>query len=167
MTIALQIEPPAEAPAPVEYRWDTDTDILTAHVRAASSGIGMSGTVGLEGSDGAWLNIDVTGGRIQGIEVAVWPEVETDPALVPPERVEDARISIPARHSRPELASVEVETPLTAVADRSERVIHFSLGGARAARTVRLASDILLDIDHRGHIAGLWLLNVPPFPAAS
>lgn len=166
MTIALTIELPTEAPAPVDYRWDTDTDILTANVRAMSPGTGMSGTVGLEGSDGAWLNLDVTGGQIHGVEVAVWPDVETDPALVPPEQVEDARVSIPAWHSHPELASIEVDTLLKAVADRAERVIHFSLGAARPARTLRLASDILLDIDHRGQIAGLWLLNVPPFPAA-
>lgn len=167
MTIALQIEPPAGAPASVEYRWDADTDILIANVRSAAPGTGMSGTVGLEGTDGAWLNIDVTGGRIQGIEVAVWPEVRRQAALAPPERIEEARVTIPGRHSQPELASVEVETPLSAVTDDAERTIHFTLGAARAARTLRLASDILLDVDHRGEIAGLWLLNVPPFPAAS
>ena len=167
VTIALQIEPPAGAPEPVEYRWDADTDILIANVRSAAPGTGMSGTVGLEGSDGAWLNIDVTGGRIQGIEVAIWPDVRTDAALAPPARIEDARVSIPGRHSRQELASIEVETPLAAVTDEAERTIHFTLGTTRPARTLRLASDILLDVDYRGEIAGLWFLNVPPFPAAS
>lgn len=167
MSIALQIEPGSGAPAPVEYRWDADTDILTANVRAVAEGEGMSGTVGLEGSDGAWLNLDVTGGRIHGIEVAVWPDVRTVPTLVPPDRIEDASVIIPARHARKELASIEVDTPLQAVADQAERIIHFTLGGARAARTLRLASDILLDVDQRGEIAGLWLLNVPPFPATS
>ena len=167
MSLALQIQPGTGAPSPVEYRWDTDTDILTANVCSVRRGEGMSGTVGLEGADGAWLNLDVTGGRINGIEVAVWPDVRTVAALAPPERVEDAEVIIPARHARPELASIEVDTPLEAVADQSERIIHFTLGGARAARTLRLASDILLDVDQRGEIAGLWLLNVPPFPARS
>ena len=167
MNLSLQIEPAGSAPARVEYRWDTDTDILTANVCSAAGGEGLSGTVGLEGSDGAWLNLDVTGGRINGVEVAVWPDVRTVPTLSPPERIEDAQITIPARHARPELASIEVDTPLEAVADQSERIIHFTLGSARAARTLRLASDILLDVDQRGEIAGLWLLNVPPFPARS
>ena len=167
MNLSLQIEPGSAAPARVEYRWDTDTDILTANVCSVGSGEGLSGTVGLEGTDGAWLNLDVTGGRINGVEVAVWPDVRTVPSLSPPERVEDAQVIIPARHSRPELASIEVDTPLEAVADQSERIIHFTLGSARAARTLRLASDILLEVDQRGEIAGLWLLNVPPFPARS
>ena len=167
MNLALQIEPGNAALAPVEYRWDTDTDILTANVRSVAAGEGLSGTVGLEGADGAWLNLDVTGGRINGIEVAVWPDVRTVPTLSPPERIEDAQVTIPARHARPELASIEVDTPLQAVADQAERIIHFTLGSARAARTLRLASDILLDVDQRGEIAGLWLLNVPPFPQRS
>ena len=166
MNLALQIEPGSAEPARVEYRWDTDTDILTANVSPVARGEGLSGTVGLEGADGAWLNLDVTGGRINGIEIAVWPDVRTVPTLTPPERIEDAQVTIPARHARPELASIEVDTPLEAVADQAERIIHFTLGAARAARTLRLASDILLDIDQRGEIAGLWLLNVPPFPAS-
>jgi hypothetical protein len=29
---------------------------------------------------------------------------------------------------------------------------------------VRLARDLLLDVDDKSHISGLWLLNVPPSP---
>jgi hypothetical protein len=59
---------------------------------------------------------------------------------------------------------LEVETPLFAESDNSERVIHFKLGKPREARTVRLGQDLLLDVDRQGQLAGLWLLNVPPFP---
>jgi hypothetical protein len=31
---------------------------------------------------------------------------------------------------------------------------------------VRLARDLMLDVDASNHLAGLWLLNVPPFPAS-
>ena len=168
VNIALQIEPGAGPPPPVEYRWDTDTDILIANVQAAASGTeGLSGTVGLEGSDGAWVNLDVTGGRIHGVEIAVWPDVRTVPTLAPPARIEEARVTVPANQAKPGLASIEVDTALEAVTDPTERTIHFTFGAARAARTLRLASDILLDVDQRGEIAGLWLLNVPPFPARS
>ena len=167
MNIALHIEPGSDSPAEVEYRWDTDTDILTASLRATSVSEGLSGTVGLQGSDGSWLNLDVTSGRIHGIEVAVWPDVRKVATLSPPPKVEDAHVTVPARRSQPGLASVEVDTALLAEADQAERTIHFRLGGPRQTRTVRLARDILLDVDDRGRIAGLWLLNVPPFPAGA
>ena len=45
-----------------------------------------------------------------------------------------------------------------------ERIFHFRLSGSRGTRAVRVASDILLDVEPSGAVAGLWLLNVPPFP---
>lgn len=60
--------------------------------------------------------------------------------------------------------SVEVDTRLAAEADKAERTIHFRLGVMRDTRTVRIARHILLDIDRRDRIAGLWLLDVPPIP---
>ena len=72
--------------------------------------------------------------------------------------------SQPSRRSQPNIAAVEVDTPLVAEADSTERVIHFRLGKTREARTVRVGRDLLLDVDRQSQIAGLWLLNVPPFP---
>ena len=63
------------------------------------------------------------------------------------------------------VASLEVETRLLAESDDSERVIHFRVGASRDVRTVRLGSDLLLDVDPQSRIAGVWLLNVPPFPS--
>jgi hypothetical protein len=60
---------------------------------------------------------------------------------------------------------LEVETPLTAEADADERVFHFTLGRPKQTRTVRCARDLLLDVDGANNLVGLWLLNVPPFPA--
>ena len=165
MTIAVQVEPPAGAIPDVEYRWDADTDILTATVRAKAVGEGMSGSVELTGTDGAWLVLDITAGRISGVEVAVWPDVRKVASLPVPAGVEDARVLVPARRSQPGVAAVEVDGSLAADADAAERTFHFRVGGARPARTVRIARDVLLDIDARGQIGGLWLLNVPPFPA--
>ena len=45
-------------------------------------------------------------------------------------------------------------------------VIHFRVGPKRDARTVRLGRDLLFDLDSQSRIAGLWLLNVPPFPTS-
>jgi hypothetical protein len=147
----------------VDYRWDADTDILTARLRGARAGEGMSGSVELEGLDGSWLIIDVASGSIDGVEVAVWPDVRKRGALAPPEAM-DARVVVPSTAGG-EIAALEVETRLLAESDEAERVIHFRLGAQRDVRTVRLGRDLLLDVDPQSRIAGLWMLNVPPFPA--
>jgi hypothetical protein len=164
VNLSVQVEPSAGTPPDVEYRWDPDTDILSARLRPRLVGEGLSGAVELEGNDGSWLTLDIASGRISGVEVAVWPDVRKRPALAPPAAVEDARIVVPVRRSQEGVASLEVSTNLVAEADNAERIIHFRLGSARETRTVRLGRDMLLDLDAQSRIAGLWLLNVPPFP---
>lgn len=164
LNIAVQLEPATGATPEVDYRWDPDTDILSAQLRPSTSGNGMSGSVEVEGSDGSWLIIDVAHGRINGVEVAVWPDVRKIPTLAPPPNVEDGRVLVPSRRSQPGIANMEVDMPLIAESDVQERVIHFRLGKPREARIVRVARDLLLEVDQRSQLSGLWLLNVPPFP---
>ena len=162
MNIPVRVEPWAGAPAPVDYRWDEDTDILSAKVGDGSSGRSLS--VDVEGSDGSWLILDVADERIRGVEVAVWPTVRKRSGLKPPDGIESARVKV-GRDPRPQTVNaVEVDTPVAAESDHSERTIHFRLGPGRQVRTVRIARDMLLDIDSRDRLAGVWLLDVPPFP---
>jgi hypothetical protein len=163
--IPVRIEAADQAAPAVEYRWDADTEILSAQVKHVAAGTGVSGSMELEGADGSWLIIDLTAGRINGVEVAVWPDVQKRPSLAPPSSIEDARVSVPQRTSRP--TAQEVEIPVMAEADEAERVFHFKLSGARRSRTIRLASDLLLEVDGTSNLVGLWMLNVPPFPAQS
>jgi hypothetical protein len=165
VSFAVQIEPAQGTLPDVDYRWDADTDILTASVRPQGVGEGLSGSVELMGGDGAWLNLDVTGGRIHGVEVAVWPDVRKVPSLAAPATIEDGRIAVPLRTLGNDVGSVAIDTALAAEADHAERTIHFRVGPSRQVRTVRIARDLLLDVDPHGRIAGVWLLNVPPFPA--
>jgi hypothetical protein len=162
VTVAVQLEPAASIPS-VEYRWDADTEILTARLRGTSGRTGMSGSVEVEGADGSWLILDVASGCIDGVEVAVWPDVHTRRGLTPP-IAEDARVVVPSSADSREVSALEVETRLLAEADDTQRVIHFRLGAPRPVRTVRLGHDLLLDLDPQSRIAGLWLLNVPPSP---
>lgn len=166
MNIPVRVEPSTKVAPDVVYRWDTDTDILTAHLRRPDDTGGMSGSVDLEGSDGSWLILDVAGGRISGVEVAVWPTVRKRSELTPPHDVQDASVLVTA-DSAPRVDALEVETSMTADSDREERTIHFRLGQIRSARTVRIGQDVLLDIDERNRLAGVWLLAVPPFPEDS
>ena len=165
MNVAVQLGPAAESAPAVQYRWDADTDVLTARLDVVTAKGGMSGSVQIEGTDGSWLILEVAAGRINGIEVAVWPDVHKRPALVPPATVEDALVVIPSRPSQPGIASLEVDTPLMAEADSDRRVIHFRVGARRDVRTVRIGRDLLLDVDSQSRVAGLWLLNVPPSPS--
>jgi hypothetical protein len=166
--IPIEVEPANGTSSAVEYRWDPDTEILSAQLNPRMTGKGMSGSVEVEGADGSWLILDVSSGRINGVEIAVWPEVQKRTTLAPPGGVEDGSIRVPARRSQPDVASLEVETPLLAEADSDERVFHFTLGKKnQKTRTVRFARDLLLDIDGSNNLAGLWLLNVPPFPSHS
>jgi hypothetical protein len=167
VNIAVRLEPAFGSPAEVEYTWDADTDILSAQLSPAASGEGMSGSVGLEGSDGSWLILDVAAGRINGVEIAVWPDVRRLPALAPPAQVEDAHVVVPARRSQPNIASMEMDTHMSAEADPAQRNFHFRLGKPRLTRTIRLARDLLIDVDDKSQISGLWLLNVPPCPEPS
>ena len=167
MSVAVRLDPAVEAVPPVEYRWDEDTDILTASVAVIGDGEGMSGSVGVEGSDGSWLIFDVAGGSIRGVEVAVWPEVKKRTVLSPPSDIEPATVRLPSTSAKSTIAALETDTTLMAEADREERTIHFRIGRRRPVRTVRLARDILLEVDARDYLAGVWLLNVPPSPALS
>ena len=121
----------------------------------------------VEGADGSWLILDITAGRINGVEIAVWPDVRKLSTLAPPATIEDAHVVVPARRSQPDIASLEMNARLIAEADHDQRNFHFRLGKPKPARTIRVARDLLLDIDEKSQIAGLWLLNVPPCPTES
>lgn len=164
MSLAVQVEPLIGSPRAVSYRWDSDTDILTARMSSAGAVAGASGSVELEGVDGSWLILDLAAGRIDGVEVAVWPDVHKRRTLAPPASPEMATVTVPAAAQVSGVASLEVEIPLIAESDESERVIHFRVGARRDVRTVRIGRDLLLDLDGQSRIAGLWMLNVPPSP---
>ncbi len=165
MSLEVRVEELTEAELPpVEYRWDADTDILQVTLRSSAVGEGLSGSVDIEGSDGSWLMLEVMAGRLAAIEVAVWPDVRTVPTLAPPEPAATARLKVPSRSADHGLDALEVDTAIRAVADKAERTIHFRIGPQRPSRALRIARDLLVEVDAKSRLAGLWFLNVPPFP---
>ena len=166
MPIDVRVTPTTTVLSPVEYRWDADTDILTATLMALGAGDGVSGSIDMEGDDGSWVIFDVQAGDIAGVEVAVWPDVRKVRSLAPPPDAIPGRVIIPVRDPQAGTAALELDTRLAADADTDERNFHFRFGVARPARAVRFAQDLVLDLDARDGIAGVWLLNVPPFPGA-
>lgn len=160
MSLTVLIEPARGATPSVAYRWDTDTDILSAQLEGAAPQ-GPAATVEVQGLDGSWMILDVRGGRLRGVEVAVWPDVRKRPTLSPPPS-EPGEVVLPPRHAA--AGASAVDSPLSAEVDDPERVFHFRFGPGAQSRAIRVASDILVDVEPSGAVAGIWFLNVPPFP---
>lgn len=154
-------------PARVSYRWDAETDILTGSVKGVvkEQEDGLTGSVELEGADGSFILLDVSGGAIRGVEVVVWPDVRTVQTLQAPAEPQAADVILPTRRSQPSVAAVEVDTPLTIETNPSESLFRVRVGPSRKVEVVQVADGLLVELDERQELAGLWLLGVPPFPA--
>jgi len=165
MQFETRIEPLDGKLPKVTYRWDPETDILTVTCKGVAKGNGMNGTVDLEGGDGSFVVIDVAGGALRGVDVVTWPdEVKTVAKLAVPEAAKDGQVTFPTRKSQPGVAAVEVDTPISVEKNETDSVFHIRVGRARAATVVRVGDHLLVEVDKQSRIAGLWLLEVPPFP---
>ena len=96
--------------------------------------------------------------------MVVWPDVRTVGSLAPPEVAQEADVVLPGRRSQPAVAAVEVDTPLTIETNAAESVFRVRIGPSRKAVAVRVAEGLLVELDEREELAGLWLVGVPPFP---
>jgi hypothetical protein len=150
----------------VAYRWDPETDILTGAVKGASLGKneGLTGSVELEGGDGSFILLDVQGGTISGVEVVVWPDVRTVASLQLPAAA-DADVVLPGKPAASGVDAVEVDAALAIETNPTESVFRVRVGPARKAEAARVAEGLIVEVDERGEVAGLWLTDVPPFPA--
>jgi hypothetical protein len=149
----------------VSYHWDPETDILSLACKGGGKSEGLNGTVDLEGADGSFVVIDVAGGTLRGVDVVSWPDdVRTIAELATPPAPKDGRVVFPSRLSQPGVAAVEVDTALTVEKNQSESVFHLRVGRSRPVSVVRVADLLLVDVDKQGRLAGLWFLDVPPFP---
>jgi hypothetical protein len=165
MRFETRIEPLTGALPKVSYRWDPETDILSVACKGCGKATGLNGTVDLEGADGAFVVLDVAGGCLRGLDVVTWPDdVRTREQLAAPAPAKDGRVVFPSRASQPGVAAVEVETPLTVEMNAAESVFHIRVGRARPVTVVRVADRLLVEVDKDSRLAGLWLLDVPPFP---
>lgn len=165
MHFEARIEPLDGKLPKVSYHWDPETDILSVACKGAGKATGLTGTVDLEGADGSFVVIDVQGGVVRGVDVVTWPDdIRTVDALAAPEPTREGRVVFPSRQSQPGIAAVEVDTALTIEKNPPESLIHIRVGRQRPATVVRVADCLLVEIDKHGRLAGLWLLEVPPFP---
>ena len=165
MQFQTKIEPLTGKLPKVSYRWDPETDILSAACKGVPKANGMDGSVDLEGNDGSFVLLDVAGGLLRGLDVVTWPDdIRTVAGLAAPAVEEDARVLFPMRRSQPSVAAVEVDTALTVEKNPAESVFHIRVGRTRPVSVVRVADLLLVEVDKQSRLAGLWLLEVPPFP---
>lgn len=153
----------------IAWRWDPETDILTGAVkRSAAKGTpGLNGSVELEGGDGSFVLLDVAGGAIRGVEVVVWPDVRTVPDLAAPSDARHGDVELPGRRSQPSVAAVEVDASLAIDTNSSESVFHVRVGPSRSVTPIQVADGLVVEVDEHEELAGLWLTEVPAFPAAA
>jgi hypothetical protein len=165
MNFEARIEPLGGKLPKVSYHWDPETDILSVACKGVAKAEGLTGTVDLEGGDGSFVVIDVAGGCLRGVDVVSWPDdVRTVAKLATPAAKKDGRLLFPSRTSQAGVAAVEVDTALAVEKNESESVFHLRVGRARPVTVVRVADRLLVEVDKQGRIAGLWFLDVPPFP---
>jgi hypothetical protein len=165
MSMDARIEPVSGGLPSISWRWDPETDILSGAFKGNRNSGGLTGTVELTDDEGSVAVLDVKNGVICGLDVVVWPEVTAVPDLQVPAKLAEGRVVLPARPSRPEVASVEVDTTLSVRTNSSESVFHLQIGPRRPVEGVRAANNFYIEVDNKGGLAGFWLTNVPPFTA--
>jgi hypothetical protein len=166
MDFEARIEPLGGKLPKATYRWDPETDILSVSCKGVAKANRLNGTLDLSGADGSFVVIDVVAGCLHGVDVVTWPDdVRTAPQLASPE-AKDGRVVFPSRRSQPGVAAVEVDAALTIEKNANESIFHLRVGRSRPVTVVRVADLLLVEVDKRARIAGLWFLNVPPFPTA-
>ncbi|HUL50512.1 MAG TPA: hypothetical protein VLT79_10905 [Gemmatimonadales bacterium] len=150
----------------VSYHWDPETDILSISCKGGTKAQGLNGTVDLEGADGSFVVIDVADGCLRGVDVVSWPDdIRTVADLGAPSAAKHARIVFPSRRSQPgTVAAVEVDTALTIEKNAGETVFHLRVGRTRRVTALQVADRMLVEVDTQERLAGLWFLDVPPFP---
>jgi len=147
----------------VTWRRDEETEILAGGFNVPSRGQqGVSASVELTDPLGAIVVLDINSGRLTGLDIVVWPDVELRPGLTPPVPTRDAEILWPARPAPADsTTALELETGLAATINPAGTVLHLALGEGRASETVRIGDHLLVDVDAHKRLAGFWLLDLP------
>jgi hypothetical protein len=165
VSIEARIEPLSGALPSINWRWDSETDILSGAFKGNRKSGGLTGTVELTDAEGSVAVLDVNNGVICGIDVVVWPEVSTRSDIQVPAQLTDGRVVLPSGGTRAAVSSVEVDTSLSVETNSSESVFHLRIGPRRPVEVVRAADNFYVEMDQQGGLAGFWMTNVPPFAA--
>ena len=143
----------------VGWWWEVETDILSGSSRTAAPGE-TALALELSSPDGAVVVLDVIGGELCGLDIVIWPDLETVPALEAPADAHPGRVLLRTGPGAP-----QAEADLAVRVDGPERTVHLRVGPARPGRAIQVADHLIAEIDDEGLISGFWLTGVPPFPS--
>jgi hypothetical protein len=151
---------PGMAVPRINWRWESETDILSGSYRTAMPGE-TAETVELSSDNGAVAVLDVVGGEICGVDIVIWPDVETITGLQPAAAQMVGRVLLPPATDGPR----QIDTELAVEVDGLEQTFHLRVGEVRPMTVVRVADHLLIEVDTDGQLAGFWLTGIPPFPS--
>lgn len=164
MSLEVRVLPADPGPLPaLKWTWEPETDILSGAFPVPHT-TGFTGPVELTDDDGSIVLVDVAGGVVCGLDVAVWPEVETVPGLRAPEGTLAGQALVPSRPARPVAGALEVDTTLSMAVSPDGRTYHLRIGTRRPVDVVRIADHLAVEVDRRNRLAGFWATQVPPRP---
>ena len=143
----------------IAWHWESETDILSGSYHIARRGESVE-AVELSSSDGAVAVLDVVNGELTGLDIVIWPDVETVTELRPPAPQVAGKVTLP-----PSDQPRQIEEPLAVTVDGLERTFHLRIGAARPVTVVQVADHLLIEVDTSDQLAGFWLTGVPPFPS--
>lgn len=161
MSLDVRVAPADPGPLPVlRWTWEPETDILSGTFPVPHT-TGFTGPVELTDDEGSIVVVDVAGGIVCGLDVAVWPEVETVPGLEAPAAARQGQALVPSRPARPS-GALEVDTTLSMAVSPDGRTYHLRIGTRRPVDVVRIADNLAIEVDRRHRLAGFWATQVPP-----
>ena len=164
MTIQAHAEPLDGRLPAVTWRWDAETDILSGSFKSGRKGGGFTGTLELTDENGSVAVVDIQQGVICGLDVVVWPEVQSSSTLAVPAQLTDGRVVVARREQPGGVALLEVDALLSVWTDPAESVFHLQVGDPRPVDVVRVADHFYVEVDKEAALAGFWMTGVPGFP---
>lgn len=144
----------------ITWRWESETDILSGSYRTARRGESAA-SMELSSPDGAVAVLDIVQGEVCGLDIVIWPDVETVSGLQAPAPGMAGRVTIP---TGPGESHAVDEAELSVEVDPSEQIFHLRIGPDRNVTLIQVADHMLIEVDEEDRLAGFWLTGVPPFP---
>jgi hypothetical protein len=158
--LRVKVVPGATVFPRITWRWELETDILSGTYRSPERGE-SAGSIELSSQDGAVAVLDVVQAEVCGLDIVIWPDVETVAGLLAPAPAVAGRV----RLARAADASMQQDdTALAVEVDSSEQTFHLRIGAERPVTVVQAADHLLIEVDEEETLAGFWLTGVPPFP---
>ena len=163
MTLVAEVVPLQSGLPQADYQWDFDTEILSGRLSGTSDS-GAQRVIEMGEPGGSFVSLGLDGPVMTGLEIVVWPQSESVSELAPPDAAHRGQLKIYPNARERSSGVVELTVPLGCERNGDLSVIHLKVGNPRSVESVAVADGLLAEVDDEGHLAGFWLLNVPPFP---